>query len=257
MCSSDLKPGGVKEQIGTSASDAQAVGNVRRQQLDLIRSNPSIVNIMNGSGTQYDKARNVIVRLASGAYGSDEKDQLYKDIKATGMSDGEVAALQDFANLNTVVNAKTLRANAGPGAVSNAEQTANKEANIGNIDRIPAYAALSGLYRSQFTSDLAASKQAFLDAHPEIKTASQFQSAWQKEEATRLKGYQGVVRARLEAIGSPPPADASAAHLNAYKDRVFRAFEAYPSPTWDAGTNTWSYGTANAKRAAMKKILEQ
>jgi hypothetical protein len=246
-----------KPAITQAASDGQAVGNARRQQLDLIKKNPSILNIMNGTGTQFDQARNVITRIASGAYSDDNKEALYKDIKATGMGQAEQAALVDFANLNTGINSKTLKANSGAGSISNAEQQANKDANIGNIDRIPAYAALSGLHRSQFSGDLQASKQAFLDQHPEIKSTAQFNSAWQKQEANLLKGYQGIAKARFDVMGKPPEANAGPEALAAYKDRVFRAFEAYPAPQYDSATGQWNYQTANAKRAAMKQILGQ
>ena len=246
-----------KTAIGESAQGGQAIGNARRQQLDLIKRNPSILNIMNGTGTQFDQARNIITRIASGAYSDDNKEALYKDIKATGMGTAEQAALIDFANLNTGINAKTLKANSGAGSISNAEQQANKDANIGNVDRIPAYAALSGLHRSQFSGDLQASKQAFLDQHPEIKSTAQFNSAWQKQEANLLKGYQGIAKARFDVMGKPPEANAGPEALAAYKDRVFRAFEAYPAPQYDSATGQWNYQTANAKRAAMKQILGQ
>jgi hypothetical protein len=246
-----------KTAIAQSSNDGLAVGNARRQQLDLIKKNPSILNIMNGTGTQFDQARNVITRIASGAYSDENKEALYKDIKATGMGQAEQAALIDFANLNTGINAKTLKANSGAGSISNAEQQANKDANIGNIDRIPAYAAMSGLHRSQFSGDLQASKQAFLDQHPEIKSTAQFNSAWQKQEANLLKGYQGIAKARFDVMGKPPEANAGPEALAAYKDRVFRAFEAYPAPQYDSATGQWNYQTANAKRAAMKQILGQ
>jgi len=246
-----------KTAVGEAAQGGMEVGNARRQQLDLIKRNPSILNIMNGDGTQFDQARNIITRIASGAYSDDNKEALYKDIKATGMGQNEQAALIDFANLNTGINAKTLKLNSGAGSISNAEQQANKDANIGNIDRIPAYAALSGLYRSQFTADLNASKQNFLNAHPEFKTDAQYNTAWQKEESNLLKGYQGIAKARFDVIGKPPAADAGKEAIAAYKDRVFRAFEAYPAPQYDTNTGTWNYQTANAKRAAMKQILGQ
>jgi len=248
----DMKPA-----IGTAASDGQMIGSARRQQLDLIKSNPSILNIMNGDGTRFDQARNIITRIATGAYSDENKEALYKDVKATGLSQAEQGALLDFANLNTGINAKTLKANSGAGSISNAEQQANKDANIGNVDRIPAYAALSGLHRSQFSGDLAASKQAFLDTHPDIKTTSQFNSAWAKEEANLLKGYQGIAKARFDVMGRAPEVGASKEAIAAYKDRVFRAFEAYPAPKWDAATGKWDYQTANAKRAAMRQILGQ
>ena len=246
-----------KTSVGEAAQGGLEIGSARRQQLDLIKQNPSILNIMNGTGTQFDSARNMIVRMASGAYSDDNKEALYKDIKNLGLSPAEQGALTDFANLNTGINAKTLKLNSGAGSISNAEQQANKDANIGNIDRITAYAALSGLYRSQFAGDLQTSKQAFLDKHPEIKTDSQYNSAWQKEESNLLKGYQGIAKARFDVMGRPPEANASKEAMAAYKDRVFKAFEAYPAPTFDTNTGSWNYQTANAKRAAMKQILGQ
>ena len=246
-----------KKAIGESSTGGLEIGNARRQQLELIKQNPSILNIMNGSGDQYDKARNLIVRMASGACSDENREALYKDIQALKFGPGEEGALTDFANLNTGINAKTLKANSGAGAISNAEQQANKDANIGNVDRITAYAAMSGLHRSQFAGDLAASKQMFLDKRPDLKTDAQFNSAWQKEEANLLKGYQGIAKARFDVMGKPPAAGASKEAMAAYKDRVFRAFEAYPAPQFDSVSGTWNYQTANAKRAAMKQILGQ
>jgi hypothetical protein len=244
-----------KQTIGESSLGGQAIGNARRQQLDLIKQNPSILNIMNGTGTQFDQARNIITRIATGAYTDENKEALYADIKNSGMGQAEQAALREFANLNTGINAKTLKANSGAGSISNAEQQANKDANIGNVDRIPAFAALAGLHRSQFSGDLAASKQAFLDAHPEFKTDAQFNSAWQKEEAKHLNTYRAIAKARFDVMGKPPEANASKEALAAYKDRIFKAFEAYPAPQFDSTTGKWNYQTANAQRAAALAIL--
>ena len=244
-----------KPEIGEAATNGQFVAQARRQQLDLIKSNPAIVNIMNGTGTGYDKAKNVIIRAMSGAYGSEEKEQLYKDIKATGLGEAEIGALQEFLNINTTINAKTLRMNSGGGSVSDAEQRANKEANIGNIDRIPVYAALAGLHRSGFAGDLNGSKQQFMAANPQLRTTTEFNSAWQKQEALLLKQYQAIAKSRFDVMGKAPAANADAAALAAYRDRVFRAFEAYPAPTFNYESGKWDYGTANAKRAAMSAIL--
>jgi hypothetical protein len=248
-----------KPAVGQTASDGQAVSNARRQQLDIVKNNPSIVNILNGQGTQYDQARRIMINAVSGAYGQEEKKQLADDLGQVmnKLTESEQGALQEFVNLNTVVNAKTLRANAGPGAVSDAEQRANKEANVGNVDRIPAYAALAGLHRSQFNGDLAASKQAFLQSNPQIKTTSEFNSAWQKQEAVRLKEYQAIAKARFDIMGRAPETKAGPEAIKAYRDRVFRAFEAYPAPQYDAANNKWNYQTANARRAAMSAVLGQ
>jgi hypothetical protein len=248
---------GTKEQIGTGANDGLTVANVRRMQLDIVKNNPSIVNILNGQGTQYDRARRLIINAATGSYGNEEKKQLADELNqlVNKLTPGEYGALQEFLNMNTVVNAKTLRANAGPGAVSEAEQRANKEANIGNIDRIETYAALAGLYRSQFTGDLNASKQAFLASRPDIKTTTQWNTEWQKKESELMRQYQAIAKSRFSVMGKPPAIGASAQEMAAYKDRVFRAFEVYPSPTFNPSTNRWDYGTANARRAAMSAIL--
>jgi hypothetical protein len=200
-----------------------------------------------------------MINAVSGAYGAEEKKQLADDLGQVmnKLTESEQGALTEFVNLNTVVNAKTLRANAGPGAVSDAEQRANKEANVGNVDRIPAYAAMAGLHRSQFNGDLAASKQAFLQANPQIKTTSEFNSAWQKQEAVRLKEYQAIAKARFDIMGRAPEMKAGPEAIRAYRDRVFRAFEAYPAPQYDASTNKWNYQTANARRAAMAAVVGQ
>jgi hypothetical protein len=248
-----------KPAVGQTASDGQSVANARRQQLDIIKRNPSIVNIMNGQGTTYDQARRIMINAVSGAYGAEDRQQLAQDLGKVmnKLTEAEQGALTEFVNLNTVVNSKTLRANAGPGAVSDAEQRANKEANIGNVDSIPVYAAMAGLNRSQFTGDLAASKQAFMDAHPEFKTTSQFNSAWQKEEALRLREYQAIAKARFDVMGRAPAPSAGPEAIAAYRDRVFRAFEAYPAPQYDVNSGKWNYQTANARRAAMAAVLGQ
>ena len=248
---------GTKDQIGVSATDGATVANVRRQQMDIIRNNPSIINILNGQGTQYDRARRIMINAVTGSYSSEEKQRMADDLnQLVGKLDpGQLGALQEFVNMNTVVNAKTLRANSGPGAVSEAEQRANKEANIGNVDRIEAYAALAGLHRSQFTGDLNASKQAFLASRPDIQTTTQWNSEWQKREAELMRQYQSIAKGRFEIMGKPPAANASPQAMAAYRDRVFRAFEVYPAPTFNPSTNRWDYGTPNARRRAMDAAL--
>lgn len=247
---------GTKEQIGTSANDGMAVANVRRQQLDIIKNNPSIINILNGQGTQYDRARRLIINATTGSYGNEDKKILADELNqlVNKLNPAEYGALQEFVNQNTIINAKTLRANSGPGAVSDAESRANKEANIGNVDRIETYAALAGLNRSQFMGDLNASKQAFLTSRPDIKTTSQWNSEWQKRESELVRQYQAIARGRFEIMGKPPKAGAAPQEMSAYRDRVFRAFEVYPAPQFSPATGKWDYVTPNAKRAAMDAV---
>jgi hypothetical protein len=42
-----------------------------------------------------------------------------------------------------------------------------------------------------------------------------------------------------------------------FKDKVFKAFEMYPAPQFDSETGKWNYQTANAQRAAARRLLGQ
>lgn len=243
--------------IAEDANNARQVAGTRREQLDIIRTNPSILDIYNGSGSGYDQARNVITKIVTGVYNADNQDQLFKDIKNISIQPNERAALEQFANLNMTVNPKTLRANAGPGAVSNAEQQANQKANIQNVAELTPLAALQGIYRSKFMSELADAKEAFLSKNQDTyKTDADFNRAWAKEQNKWFKAHEAIAQARAEYLKpfNPGP-KASREELNAFRDKVFKAFEIYPSPTFDTSSG-WSYGTKNAEREIVKKWRE-
>lgn len=237
---------------GTNGS---SVANIRTQQINTIKDNPSILGIFNGSGTKYDQARNVITKLISGAYGAENSGDFYKELNAIGLSSTERAALENFGNLNMEVNSKTLKANTGGGQISNAEQKINQQANLGQIAEQTPLASLQGLYRSQFTGNLNNYKQYFASQNPDLNTDAKFAAAWQKEQALYSKAYTGIMEARAEYLKQYlPPKDASAQQLDAFRDKVFKAFEMYPAPTFDATTGKWSYVTKNAELAAARKL---
>lgn len=244
--------------IVEEGTNGTSVASIRKQQIDLIKSNPSILGIYTGSGDSYDRARNIITKLISGQYGKDNSDDFYKDLKSTGLSQNEQSALEQFGNLNMEINSKTLKANTGGGQISNAEQKINQSANLSQIAEQTPLASLQGLYRSQFAGDLNAYKQAYSLAHPELNTDAKFAQAWQKEQATRTKAYEGIMEARAEFLKQfIPPKNATPEQLNLFKDKVFKAFEMYPAPKFDASTGLWSYGTANAEKAAARKLIGQ
>ena len=110
-------------------SNASQVAAIRRQQISLINSNPSILGIYQGQGDTYGRARNIITKAISGAYGADNSGELKTDLAGLGtMREGERSALEDFVNMNMSINSKTLKANTGGGQISNAEQKINKDA---------------------------------------------------------------------------------------------------------------------------------
>jgi len=242
--------------INEEGNNARQVASIRRQQLSTIASNPSILNIFNGTGENYDRARNVITKMITGAYGEENSGEFYKAVKALGLTEGERAALEDFGNANMAINSKTLKANSGAGAVSNAEQKANQAANLQNLAETTALGAMQALHRSQFTSDLSAAKQHYMNNNPGLNDDAKFNNAWSKESSKYTKAYEGIIDARAEFLKPfRPPADASKEQLAMFKDKVFKAFEMFPAPKFDAETGKWDYGTANAQRAAAKKLL--
>jgi len=242
--------------INDEGNNARQVASIRRQQLSTIASNPSILNIFNGTGTNYDRARNVITKLVTGAYGEENSGDFYKEVKALGLTEGERGALEDFANANMAINSKTLKANSGAGAVSNAEQKANQNANLQNLAETTALGALGALHRSQFSGDMGAAKQYFLNNNPGLNDDAKFNNAWSKESSKYTRAYEGIIEARAEFLKPfRPPANATKEQLAVFKDKVFKAFEMYPAPQFESETGKWNYQTANAQRAAAKKLL--
>ena len=242
--------------IGEERKNAADVANLRREQLTIIANNPSIVGIMNGDGETYDRAKNIILKLMTGAYSSENSNQFYDDVARSGLNQTEIGALESFATANLAINPKTLKANSGGGAVSDAEQRANREANIQNIDQLTVYGALSGLHRSAFQADLGQAKGAFMDRNPDINTPRAFDRAWSQEQNRIMQGYQGVLQARSQFLAQipVPGKNSTPEQRRQYRDRVFKAFEAFPAPRFNPETGSWDYQTANARRAAMAAI---
>jgi hypothetical protein len=233
-----------------------SVARIRREQLDTIRDNPSILGIYQGRGTDYDRARNVITNVISGAYGAEDSGKLRDDLKAISISPQEKAALENFANLNMQLNVKTLKANTGGGQISGAEQKINKETNLSEIASQTSLASMQGLHRSMFVGDLNNARAGFLTANPDLNTDAKFAAAWNKEKAQANKAYEGIMRERAEFLrGYVPPRNPTPQQYAQFNERVFKAFEMFPAPRWDSEQNKWNYQTPNAERAAARALV--
>jgi hypothetical protein len=242
-------------EIIEEGSQGGEVARIRREQLDTIRDNPSILGIYQGRGDNYDRARNVITNVISGAYGEENTGKLRDDLKAISISPAEKAALENFANLNMQINTKTLKANTGGGQISGAEQKINKETNLSDIASQTPLASMQGLHRSMFVGDLNSAKASFLANNPNFNTDAAFASAWSKKKSEATRGYEGIMRERAEFLKPyAPPRDASPAQIAAFNERVFKAFEMYPAPRWDSENNRWNYQTKNAELAAARAL---
>ena len=168
--------------------------------------------------------------------------------------------LQD---LNTGINAKTLAENAGEGPKSDADIKLNQAANMSNIGDLPAFAALTGLTRSQFAGDINKRKQDFLNANREqYKTQTQLEGAWSKEKDLLNRQYESIYRARLNYIdgqmvqkfGQDWRKKSNDDTQAFYRNASIHSFNVYPTPNYDAQTQKFVYPTQQSKIAAMRAI---
>lgn len=237
-------------------NNGRDIATARRQQVAIIENNPSILDIYNGSGDNYDRARNVISKLLTGVYNENNSGDFYKDVQATRLSQNERAAIEQMWNLTQGINGKTLKSNTGGGPVSNADMRTNQAANLQNFTETTPLGALQVINRSKFQGDLDTAKAAFVAKNPNLTDDVKFNDAWSKESARYTKAYEGIADARAQFLKPfAPPKDATKEQLSVFRDKVFKSFEMYPVPAYDAEAGKWTYGTANAERAAAKKLL--
>ena len=232
------------EDITPKADAGGQVSRIRKEQIkgpDGILNNPEIAGLLQGgrSGEVY----NIIRDLVAGNF-KDQAD-LSARVESLGLTPRQKDILYRQINLSTQVAPLTLKANAGAGSVSDAEQKANRAANI-DITRQPLYAGIADLSRSQFVNDMSVARAEFKAANPQFQTTEQFNRAWGAEKAKRQKEYDQIFEARAQYIakyGNTPSA-------------VVDAFKYYPTPEWNSETRTWDLGTDYARKAARPKLSE-
>jgi len=227
-------------------ADASAtISRIRKQQLkgpDGILNNPEIVGIMSGQGGAGAELANLIRDTVTGGISNDE---LSRRVNSLGLTQRQKDLVYNQLQLNNTIAPETLKANAGAGSVSDAEQRANKQANI-DITRVPLYTAATMLHRDQFEKDVNVARQAFRSANPNIGTVREFNDAWGREKE-RLQGeYDRIYEARARYIGKY------------YQDgknplAITEAYKQFPVPEFsrDGG---WNYGTDYARKAARKPL---
>ena len=234
-----------QEDITPKAEAGSQVARIRKEQIkgpDGILNNPELAGMLQGQGTAFDEVRNIVRDMITGNYkdGSD----LSRRVGSLNLTQRQKDVLNTQIGLSTSLNPLTLKANVGPGAVSDAEQKSNREANV-DITRQPLYSGLTLMTRSQYVNDLAAYRQDFKAQHPELKTTSQFNNAWSSEKARIDKQYDNIYATRAGYI----------AQYNANGDRpgaVVDAYKHYPVPEYDAESKRWVLGGYSAKAARPK-----
>jgi hypothetical protein len=234
------------EDITPKADAGSQVARIRKQQIngpDGILANPELAGLLQGQGTKYDEIRNIFRDLVTGNYKEGGSD-LSTRVAALDLTQRQKDVLNTQIGLNTQLNPLTLKANAGPGAVSEAEHKLNAQANV-DMTRQPLYSGLTLMSRSQFINDLSVARAEFKNQHPELATTSQFNSAWNKEKSRLEKEYEAIYGERAKYIaqynkdGKNPGA-------------VVDAFKHYPVPEFDSQTGQWTYGAYSDKAKRPK-----
>ena len=255
----------VLPEINKKGDDGRYVADTRRTQVSMLTGpNSAIMGIYRGSGTEYEKARSVLRDAIAGAYSGRENAEKFSEaIRGISIPAPEMSALKEFAQLNTGINSKTLAENAGEGPKSDADIKLNQQANMTNIGDLPAFAALTGLTRSQFAGDVNKRKQDFVLANRDkYQTQSQVEQAWSKEKDTLNRQYEGIYRERLnfidgkmvEKFGKDWRKRPDSETQGFYRDASIHSFNVLPTPNYDVQTQKFVYPTQQSKVAAMRAV---
>lgn len=236
------------ENIGPKAASGGTIARIRREQIngpDGILNNPEIVGMLSGQGGAGREVLNIIRDTVAGNFTN--VDDLSSRIARLNLTQRQKDVLNYQIGLATQILPQTLKENAGAGAVSDAEQRANRAANV-DIERQPLYSALTLMTRNQFESDLNSARGAFRAARPELATRREFDNAWSQERARLQTQYNNIYGARAAYIARYNP---DGRNTNA----VVEAYRLYPVPQWNSERQSWEFGTPYAERAAQRPPL--
>lgn len=233
----------VEKDIQPKADAGKMISRVRKEQIngpDGILNNPEIAGLLSGSSG--GEVGNIMRDLITGNF-KDQTD-LTTRVAALNLTPRQKEVLYTQIGLNNQILPQTLKANAGPGAISEAEHKINREANV-EITRQPLYSGLTLMTRDQFVKDLNVAKNDFRSNNPEIRKTDALNKAWTAQEKRANEAYDSIYAARAAYIAKHNP-------NNTNPGAVVDAFKYYPVPTWTG--SSWDYGTEYAKKAARKPL---
>ena len=235
-----------EKDITPKADAGGTISGIRKQQLkgpDGILNNPEIVGMLSGQGGTVAEVGNIIRDLVTGARTDEE---LSTRVASLGLNQRQKDVLMNQIALNRQVAPFTLKQNAGPGSVSDAEQKANREAAV-NIARVPLYTAVTMLSKDQFDKDLSVAREAFRTQNRELTTTDSFNAAWNKEKARLSREYDQIYADRAKYIGQYYQDGAN-------PKAITEAYKHYPVPEYNRETGSWNYGTDFARKSARPRL---
>ena len=217
----------------------EIISNNRKQQFDILNrvdptTNKGIAETISGLYTAANENPNnkklTIFRDIMLGKVVPEKE-ISERAAELNLSSTALSALQQYNSLNAQIAGQTLRETAGPGAVSDAEQAANRARNV-DITKAPMLGAYNMMSQSQFSGDLQRYK-ADLSANTTAPNATAFDRDFRRTQAELIKAYRDTTDARLNFIDKNGGATNPAAIREGYKR--------FPVPQYDAASGQWQY----------------
>jgi len=219
-------------ELNNQAVQASDVRTYRKSITDIMTRNPQLIGFMQGTGGGFDETRNILRDLVAGRF-KDQEDLSARIAKLNFPDTPEgrqaKAAWSEIENLQRQIAPSTLKAVAGAGAVSEAEQKANRET-IGDVTRLPVYTAFTINTRDQFQKDLKIAERDWAQGKT-FTSDTQHSTEWAKEKKRLQDEYDAIYRARAEYIAKYKGAPGA----------VIDAFKLLPQPEYVPGQG-WTYG---------------
>ena len=218
------------EEVRPQAQAGDTVSSVRKQQFAIfdrpgVDSN-KIFGLYNAAQESPGDQKLSIVRDIFGGTFKPEAE-VSQRLALLNLSPQEKSALMEYNIANQRINAATLKQTAGPGAVSDAEQKANRESNV-DPTKIPALGAYNAMAQSQFEGDKARYKADWALTQP-ATNALQLDKAWRKESQQLTKTYIDIAKQRAQYISSMGGTTAA----------VREGYKRFPIPEYDPETESW------------------
>ena len=218
------------EEVRSQAQQGDTIVNTRKQQFQIF-NRPGInvdklFGLYNSANENPNDQKLSIIRDIIGGTFKPETE-VSQRLAQLDLTPQEKSALAEYNIANQRINSATLRATAGPGSVSDAEQRMNRETNV-DPTKIPALGAYNAMAQSQFNGDLARYKGDWAETSP-AANALQLDKAWRKEQQNLISMYADIAKKRAEWISK------NGGTTSAVRQGYLR----YPVPEYDPNTETW------------------
>jgi len=231
--------GGKRSETFNNYRDKEIVGEMqkgydvsseRKKQFGILSrpgvNTDAIFGLYNKAGSDPEAQKGAIVRdIIGGMYTRPE--DVSQRIAQLNLDPATRSALEEYAISNAVINRATLKATAGPGGVSDAEQEANKKSNV-DPTKIPALGGYNAMAQSQFSGDLAQYKGDWI-GNQKFTTVYDTERAWKKEQARINDMYRNTAEQRIKYINDNGNSTAA----------VKEGYRRFPIPEYDSRTETW------------------